>query len=61
MAEIFKKTRNTARFLLGNIFDFDPAVDYVEYKDLAMIDKFALSKLNKLIEEVTESFNNYEF
>jgi isoleucyl-tRNA synthetase len=61
LAEIFKKTRNTARFLLGNIFDFDPAVDYVEYKDLSMIDKFALSKLNKLIEEVTESFNSYEF
>ena len=61
LAEIFKKTRNTARFLLGNIFDFDPAVDYVEYKDLAMIDKFALSKLNKLIAEVTDSFNNYEF
>ncbi len=61
LAEIFKKTRNTARFLLGNIFDFDPSVDYVEYKDLAMIDKFALSKLNKLIAEVTDSFNNYEF
>ena len=61
LAEVFKKTRNTARFLLGNIFDFDPAVDYVEYKDLSMIDKFALAKLNKLIAEVTESFNNYEF
>ena len=61
LTEIFKKTRNTARFLLGNIFDFDPAVDYVPYKDLAMIDKFALSKLNKLIVEVTEAFDSYEF
>ena len=61
MTEIFKKTRNTARFLSGNLFDFDPAVDYVEYDELKNIDKFALHKLNKLIAEVTEAFENYEF
>ncbi len=61
LAEIFKKTRNTARFLIGNLFDFDPAVDYVKYEELKLIDKFALSKLNKLIAEVTEAFENYEF
>ncbi len=61
LTEIFKKTRNTARFLLGNIFDFDCEKDYVQYDDLFMIDKFALSKLNKLVADVTESFENYEF
>ncbi len=61
LVEIFKKTRNTSRFLLGNLFDFDPAVDYVEYKNLKALDKFALHKLNQLIEQVTESFENYEF
>lgn len=61
LTEIFKKTRNTARFLLGNIHDFDPAVDYVKYEDLKPIDKFALHKLNKVIAEITESFENYEF
>ncbi len=61
LAEIFKKTRNTARFLMGNIFDFDPKTDYVCYSDLKLIDKFALHKLNKLVEEVTEAFENYEF
>ena len=61
LVEIFKKTRNTSRFLLGNLFDFDPAVDYVEYKDLKALDKFALHKLNHLIEGVTEAFENYEF
>ncbi len=61
LAEIFKKTRNTARFLLGNIFDFDPKADYVKYEDLKPIDKFALHKLNKMVEEVTVSFENYEF
>lgn len=61
LTEIFKKTRNTARFLSGNLFDFDPSVDYVEYDELKNIDKFALHKLNKLVSEVTEAFENYEF
>ena len=61
LAEIFKKTRNTARFLLGNIFDFDPKTDYVKYDELKAIDKFALHKLNKVVTEVTEAFENYEF
>ena len=61
LVEIFKKTRNTARFLLGNIFDFDPNVDYVKYEDLKDIDKFALHKLNIFIENVTDAFENYEF
>ena len=61
LAEIFKKTRNTARFLLGNIFDFNPETDYVKYEDLKPIDKFALHKLNKVVEEVTVAFDSYEF
>ena len=61
LSEIFKKTRNTARFLLGNIFDFNPETDYVKYEDLKPIDKFALHKLNKVVGEVTEAFENYEF
>ena len=61
LAEIFKKTRNTARFLLGNIYDFNPSEDYVKYDDLKAIDKFALHKLNKVAAEVTEAFENYEF
>ena len=61
LTEIFKKTRNTARFLLGNLFDFDPATDKVDYADLKAIDKFALHKLNKLVATVTEAFENYEF
>ncbi len=61
LVEIFKKTRNTARFLLGNLYDFDPKTDYVKYDDLKEIDKFALHKLNTLIENVTDAFETYEF
>ena len=61
LTEVFKKTRNTARFLLGNLFDFDPKADYVQYDELKNLDKFALSKLNKLIKNVDGAFVNYEF
>ena len=61
LVEIFKKIRNTSRFLLGNLYDFDPAVDYVEYDELKEIDKYALHKLQILIGNVTEAFDNYEF
>lgn len=61
LVEIFKKTRNTVRFLLGNIYDFDPEKDYVNYNELKNLDKFALHKLNQLVKQVTEAFENYEF
>lgn len=61
LVEIFKKTRNTVRFLLGNIYDFDPEKDYVNYTDMKNLDKFALHKLNQLVKQVTEAFENYEF
>lgn len=61
LVEIFKKTRNTVRFLLGNLYDFDPARDYVNYNDLKNLDKFALHKLNQFVKLVTEAFESYEF
>jgi len=61
LVEIFKKTRNTTRFLLGNLYDFNPETDYVHYNELKNLDKFALHKLNQLVKQVTEAFENYEF
>ena len=61
LVEIFKKTRNTVRFLLGNLYDFDPKNDYIQYAELKNLDKFALHKLNQLVKQVTDAFENYEF
>ena len=58
--EVYRKIRNTARYILGNISDFDPNNE-VKYDDLQEIDKWALLKLNKLIEDCTKSFDEYEF
>ena len=61
LSEAYRKIRNTARFILGNISDFNPDSDMVEYKDMSEIDKWALNSLNKLVEKVTTAYENYEF
>jgi isoleucyl-tRNA synthetase len=60
-AEAYRKIRNTCRFILGNLFDFDPDKDCVDYKNLTELDKWALLKLDKLIRRVTKAYDDYEF
>jgi isoleucyl-tRNA synthetase len=60
-AEVYRKFRNTVRFLLGNISDFDPVQDYVKYEEMTEIDKWGMMKLHDLIKKVTYFFENYEF
>ena len=60
-AEVYRKIRNTARYMLGNTSDFDPNKDMVAYQELEEIDRYALAKLNKLIQECTQSYDQYEF
>lgn len=61
MAEAYRRVRNTARYILGNSNDFDPAVDTIPYKDMLEIDKWALNKLEILKRKVTENYEKYEF
>ena len=60
VTEVYRKIRNTARFILGNISDFD-VNSPVEYDDLLEIDKWALTRLNKLIKNCTKAYDNYDF
>ncbi|WP_100403103.1 isoleucine--tRNA ligase [Bacillus sp. FJAT-42315] len=61
VAEVYRKIRNTFRFLLGNLADFNPAEHKVSYNDLREVDQFMLVKLNDLIKEVHHHYENYEF
>jgi len=61
VAEVYRKIRNTFRFLLGNLADFDPAVNSVAYENLREVDQFMLVKLNKLVKYVRNAYENYEF
>lgn len=61
ISEVYRKIRNTSRYIIGNIHDFDPDTDSVAYKDLLEIDKVALLKLAQLLEKVNTSYKAYEF
>ena len=60
ISEVYRKIRNTARYILGNTFDYDPN-EPVKYEDLEEIDKWALTRLNKLIRSTIKNFDNYTF
>lgn len=60
VTEVYRKIRNTARYILGNISDFD-VNNPVSYEDIQEIDKWALARLNKLIKECTEAYDIYDF
>lgn len=61
ITESYRKIRNTARFILGNLSDFDPAKDQVSREELREIDRWALLELNKLIKRVIKAYREYEF
>ncbi|KRQ86557.1 Isoleucine--tRNA ligase [Caloramator mitchellensis] len=61
LSEVYRKIRNTARFLLGNLSDFNPDKDMVNYEEMNELDKWALLKLQHLIKDVTDAYENYEF
>ncbi len=61
VSETLRKLRNTMRFLIGNLCDFNPAEDAVPIDDLPSIDRYILGKLSVVIREVKESYDEYQF
>ena len=61
LAEAYRRIRNTCRFLLGNLYDFNPEKDAVADTELLEIDRWALHRLQILIQRVEDAYNNYEF
>ncbi|MFA5164704.1 MAG: isoleucine--tRNA ligase [Candidatus Omnitrophota bacterium] len=60
-SEAYRKIRNTARFILGNLFDFDPSADRLAQKDLLEIDKWAVSRAYSLAQEMAGYYDAFEF
>ena len=61
LSEAYRKMRNTARFMLGNINDFDPAKDMVDDDQLFEIDHWALEACNKLTATMRDAYEHYDF
>ena len=61
LSQAYLKIRNTARYMLGNLCDFDPDTDAVPVAELLELDRFALSSLNDLVKTVRAAYDRYEF
>ena len=60
ISEAYRKIRNTARYILGNTSDYDPE-NSVAYEDMQEIDKWALLRLNQLIKDSTQNYEDFNF
>lgn len=61
LTESYRKIRNTARFILGNISDFNPNSDMVSFEKIEEIDAWALFILNKTIKKIKTAYDEFKF
>ena len=61
LADAYRKIRNTYKYLLSNLFDFDPFVDAISYGDMLEIDRWVLSRLAGIIKEAEKNYDAFEF
>ena len=61
LADVYRKVRNTFRYLLGNIHDFDPYKENFEINQLPILDQWMLHRLFEISEKISEAYENYEF
>jgi isoleucyl-tRNA synthetase len=61
LSDAYRRIRNTSRFLLGNLNDFDPEKHSVSYESMLDIDKFALHRLQVQIERCLQAYQAYDF
>src|SRR3990172_7098127 len=61
LSEAYRRIRNTFRYILGNLYDFDPSKDIVPYKDLTELDRLTLHRLAKLTERILKAYETFEF
>jgi isoleucyl-tRNA synthetase len=61
LADVYRKIRNTSRFLLGNLHDFDPAKHTVPYAELPELDRYMLHRITEVFAEVTDAFETFQF
>ncbi len=61
LADVYRKIRNTARYLIGNLHDFDPKTDAVAYDDLPELDRYMLHRITEVFAEVDDAYKTYQF
>ncbi len=61
LSDVYRKVRNTARYLIGNLHDYDPYLQSISVQDLPILDKWMLHRLEEVIDQITSAYENYEF
>jgi isoleucyl-tRNA synthetase len=61
LSDAYRRIRNTCRFILGNIHDFDPSTDRVAYADMAELDQYIMHRLQRLTKRCRRAYDEYEF
>lgn len=61
LTEAYRRLRNTFRYLLGNLYDFNPVSDSIPYQELLELDRWALHRLQELTERVVEAYKRFEY
>jgi isoleucyl-tRNA synthetase len=61
ITEVYRKIRNTLRYFLGNLADFDPAKHRVDAAKLEGLDRFAMNRLHRMIARVIRAYEDYDF
>lgn len=61
VADVYRKLRNTLRYMVGNIHDFDLGQHAVPYEDLPTLDKYILSRMMELADDVEASYDSFSF
>jgi len=61
LTEAYRRIRNTCRYLLGNLNDFDPETDSIKYQQMEELDRWVLSRLQELNDRVLKAYEDFEF
>jgi isoleucyl-tRNA synthetase len=61
LSDAYRKIRNTMRFFLGNLYDFNPATDRVTYKDMEELDRWALHQFELLKRKAIKAYADFDF
>jgi len=61
LVEAYRRIRNTGRFILGNLYDFNPDKDLIAYEKMEEMDKWALHRLQEIIKRVGDAYDRYQF
>jgi len=61
LSDVYRKVRNTARYLLGNIHDYDPNIESFDFDELPLLDQWMLGRLAEVTDKISNAYESYEF